>query len=422
MKTKLFFIVSIITIGFLTAQETEIWQNRAPIPSDARHHSITFSIGNTGYLLGGTTGDGPSQSGDIINFANKDFYSYNPDLDEWTSLGDYPGPSRSFSYADVYDDKSYVGFGIGNTGFYLNDLWVFDPELNQWTELASCPCQARRHPAFIAHRGKIFVGMGDGVFGNLNDWWEYDIETNTWRALANLPGLVRHHPYHFKAGDDVYVGMGHGVGIFDDWYKWNIDEEEWTQMNDFPDQARVAGTEFSFENYGYVLSGDGSNHGTMNEGEFWKYDHQEDTWEELPPHNGISRWAPGSFVINNRAYFIGGYVRNGVDIGYRKDMMMFILKEDDEIEEPNSISQNGALSHTNFLIYPNPAKNLIYIEEKYINENEYAEIYNISGKLVKKVILLKNGIDISNFSSGVYSLVLKNNMNNEIIESRFIKE
>jgi len=60
----------------------------------------------------------------------------------------------------------------------------------------------------------------------------------------------------------------------------------------------VAGTQFSYNGFGYVLSGDGDNHGSMNTGEFWAYDPVTDTWDELPPHPEGSRWAPASFIID----------------------------------------------------------------------------------------------------------------------------
>ena len=65
------------------------------------------------------------------------------------------------------------------------------------------------------------------------------------------------------------------------WYRWDIDTETWTQMTDFPGEGRVAGTQFSIGDRGFVLSGD------------------SDSWSALPPHPGPSRWAPGSFTIGN---------------------------------------------------------------------------------------------------------------------------
>ena len=100
-------------------------------------------------------------------------------------------------------------------------------------------------------------------------------------------------------------------------------------------EGRVAGTQFSIElpleggdanligSLGFVLSGDGEDHGPMAEGQFHAFypagnillDGPEGSssswWRQLPPHPGYSRWAPGSFVMRGtaRAYFTGGYDR-----------------------------------------------------------------------------------------------------------------
>ena len=86
-------------------------------------------------------------------------------------------------------------------------------------------------------------------------------------------------------------------------------------MRDFPGEARVAGTQFSHRyeqsstTYGYVLSGDGSNHGYIETGEFWEYNPNDDSWRKLKAHPSNSRWAPGSFVIGCNAYLVAGYDR-----------------------------------------------------------------------------------------------------------------
>merc|ERR1712176_362474 len=135
-------------------------------------------------------------------------------------------------------------------------------------------------------------------------------------------------------------------------FSYSADDNKWNQEPDFESysisdddniqhtltttEARVAGTEFSIilplvgadengndnENnstlrgsIGFVLSGDGDDHGPMREGEFHAFYpspfDNEITWRQLPSHPGPSRWAPGSFVIRGtaRAYFTSGYDR-----------------------------------------------------------------------------------------------------------------
>ena len=170
-----------------------------------------------------------------------------------------------------------MGFG-GASGTAFNDLWEYDSETEEWTQLADCPCEGRYHPAFVQLDDKIYVGMGNNSNGNLKDWWEYDIPTDTWTQKDDLPGPPRHHPYHFGIDDIAYVCFGHGnsmngnLSIYTDVYKFDPSTDEWTQLNEFPGEGRVAGTQFDYGGKGYVLSGDGDDHSFMEEGEFWEYD------------------------------------------------------------------------------------------------------------------------------------------------------
>jgi hypothetical protein len=161
-------------------------------------------------------------------------------------------------------------------------------------------------------------------------------------------------------------------------------------MSSFPGEARVAGTQFDYGGYGYVLSGDGDNHSFMTTGEFWKYDPQNDSWEALTPHPGISRWAPNSFVIKNKVYFTSGENRtNGVLYG---DLWSYQLEEATSVAEKELNNQ--------FSFYPNPANSHIIFESPTIQE---VVVFDITGKEV----LRKNGlpnhiVNIEMLLDGVY--------------------
>lgn len=78
------------------------------------------------------------------------------------------------------------------------------------------------------------------------------------------------------------------------------------QMSNFPSEGRVAGTQFSYNCKGYILSGDGDDHRSLDSGEFWEYDPSNDTWTQLSSHPGDAIWAPGSFVIGREVFFMLG--------------------------------------------------------------------------------------------------------------------
>lgn len=105
---------------------------------------------------------------------------------------------------------------------------------------------------------------------------------------------------------------------------------------------------------------------------------------------GIANNAP-NHDINRQTRPFG----NAVDIGAY------------EYTSTNSIFENNSLS--DFYIYPNPAKNSIYIENNNSQfKNIKIEIYTITGKLIKSNIVLSNNhiIDVSELQNGIYLMKL----------------
>ena len=348
------------------------WQSKSSYSAGVgRHHPITFANETHGFVLGGTT-ENSREANDfyIYDEATDSWTDISPSA--------APFPPRSFGYGIVLNErnhpKAYLGFGastVGGFGDRLNDLWELDMSTLQWKQLASCPGLGRRHPSMvpvydsIEKRWYIHVGLGDGwidtgnrfEFSNFNDYWSYDIDSDAWTQLPDFPSSKRHHPFFFGIGDVSYTGLGHSDGdqpyIERDFYSYSVSDQAWTRDADFASyqlfgdsaagatrptpqlettEARVAGTEFSIVlplvgdsspnatdglsgAIGFVLSGDGDDHGGMEEGEFHAFYPSTNidgiTWGKLPPHPGRSRWAPGSFVMRGtaRAYFTSGYDR-----------------------------------------------------------------------------------------------------------------
>ncbi len=268
------------------------------------HHSNGFGYNGKAYVIEGSPntagGSGPSNM----------LWEYAPDLDEWKQIADCPGPGRTIAIGDDMDGKYYYGFGNDSDGA-LSDVWVFDPIDTSFTELPSCPGIGRSHPAFVAHNNKIFMGSGSSYQGDLNDWWELDLTSGLWTQKDNIPGQVRHHPFQFGIDNAIYVGGGH----ISNWAKYDIETSTWSAINDLPG-GRVAGTQFSHNGKGYVLSGDDENHGPIISSQlFLQYSPEEDLWRELPPHPGTNKWACSSFIIDDFLYLFGGLEYDETEYG-----------------------------------------------------------------------------------------------------------
>lgn len=360
---------------------------------NGKHHPVTFSLNGKGFAVTGTNAS---------ELPTDDVFQYDPTTNQWTTLSDFPGADRSFAIGQAYNGKAYLGFGASLFS-YFNDIWEYDPTTDNWSQLTTCQCSGRRHPAFIIKDDKIYVGLGDDFTGDLDDWHVYDMNTDTWNELDDIPGSGRHHPFMFPAGDHVFAGMGHsGNIIYDDWYKFNVSTNSWETMADFPGEARVAGTQFGHQGKGYVLSGDGSNHSWMPTGEFWEYDPTTDSWTELEPHPGRSRWAPGSFVINGAVYFMAGQNRQTSEI--LNDVWTY------QLTSPSSLGNQ--VTESNIQVYPNPVFDFLSINLENQN-NTTLSITNMSGQLAFQYNLsaLRSTIDLTHLPNSVYTLTVESNDN-----------
>lgn len=77
---------------------------------------------------------------------------------------------------------------------------------------------------------------------------------------------------------------------------------------------------------------------------------------------------------------------------------------------PSSISGIQTTEKSNELaLYPNPAKDVIFIENLTSNDNLVA-IYSMSGSLVSKQTLSSNAVNISALPRGLYIMKINNNV------------
>lgn len=379
------------------------WIERADLP-DGRHHPVTFSLDGLGYAV---TGSNQAQT------PTSSMYRYDPSSDSWETMNAFPGVARSFAIGQAYNGKGYLGFGRSLTN-YLADIWEYDPVEDEWNIITACPCEGRRHPAFLIHDDKIFVGLGDGPSGNLGDWWMYDMVEDEWTQMPNIPGPGRHHPFMFVANGELYAGMGHaGIVIYDDWYRFDQTTLTWEVMDDFDGEARVAGTQFSHANDGYVLSGDGSDHSYMETGEFWVYHDSNDTWEELTPHPGISRWALGSFVIEDTLFFLGGQNRQ---TGIVTSTMHSFQLVPDPVDTVPPLGISSVEAPT-LRVFPNPTTDRINIMSN--ARISSVSILDMQGRIVLEAGMTEGFLDLQSIPSGMYVLQARTSLGTVV--ERFVK-
>ena len=160
----------------------------------------------------------------------KDFWEYDPELDQWIQRVSVGGSKRTNGFAFVLNDFGYIGGGIHN-GSFETDLWRYDPIADLWEEMRAIddddeggdPSIPREHSVAFAVNGKAYLTTGSqGAL--LNDTWEYDPVLDEWSDRSDFEGIAREEAVAFVLDETGYVVTGRNVSLrLDDIWKFDPD-------------------------------------------------------------------------------------------------------------------------------------------------------------------------------------------------------
>lgn len=252
---------------------TDIWTQQANMPGSTRRNATAVTIIDKGYV--GLGADSSVASSGIIL---DDWWEYNPTSNSWIQKANYPGGfdylnnpgSQGVYFATAFEagGKGYVCCGKMGPDHYGADLWQYDPLLDQWTRMADFPGLDRFQLASFSVDGKGYVGMGEDHDLYRKDWWEYDPLTDTWTQKANLPGVERGGASTFTLGQRGFVVYGSDGGYKNELWEYNPFTNSWSIRANCPGGERKNGIAFSIGNRGYAGLGKGPNGKKRN---FYEY-------------------------------------------------------------------------------------------------------------------------------------------------------
>ena len=369
------------------------WNQVSSHPSNARHRSSAFSIGNKGYFGGGHINSG-------VPVWHQDWWQYDPASDSWTQIADYGGGAHYHSSVFVIEEFGYVGCGENEMSLYTTEFWKYIPQVNIWEPIADFPGTPRRGAAGFSINNMGYVGCGQSDGGYEVDFFRFDPSVNTWYQVADFIGEARSSAVSFSYNGKGYVGTGHIWGDdVKDFYMYDPSTDSWTQKADVSDIDRQDATGFVLNGYGYIGTGNDVD-ASENYDDFWRYDFDTDTWTQVEDFEGAGRRYMVSFVINGTAYCGAG--TDGTNL---KDFWAYnpLLG----IKEANSILVS---------VYPNPSVDLVQIQippENLNDSNLELVIINNLGQIVKTEYLINNNVTISKDDIGCgqfYFILKKGNM------------
>ena len=283
------------------------WRRRNDLfhPELSHEGNPAFSIGNYGYVL----------FGDSI-------WRYDPIIDIWQPLTQYPGAGIAAGIAFAIGNKAYIGFGSGG------EFYEYDVVSNVWTAKANYPGGLGNNCTFsIDDKGYVTYR---------NTFWCYNLASDTWVSKANIPssndlGLNNSYYKGFAfsiagkgyAGGGMYSPVTWRPGVINNWcgptaykndfYEYDPLSDIWTRK---ADQIGTGSCSFVIGNSAYLglLSGyyDDCRQGYyVNSHPFFRqYNPLSDTWLTLEDFAGIGRFNSFAFSIGGRA-FVGGGIEKG---------------------------------------------------------------------------------------------------------------
>ena len=177
---------------------SDTWASIAGLGSNKRE-MVSFVINGKAYVGSGSDSN-PSLS---------DFYEYNASADVWSSIASIPAATKN-AFAFSLGGFGYVGAGWldqNNTlGSSLDDLYRYDPLLDSWMQLSDFPLSTRGSFSFVVNE-KAYVGGGKDPSEVRNEFYQYDVASDTWKRLQDIPTAFE-GAKTFVINGKAYVGSG----------------------------------------------------------------------------------------------------------------------------------------------------------------------------------------------------------------------
>jgi len=172
--------------------------------------AIGFSVNDTGYMFGG-----------YVNWSSVKhdaYWKYDYSIDKWSVINEF-SEFKNFNFllnptGFVMNGKIYLGLGQTSWGDNINyeyssNFWEYDPNLDTWRKISDFPGTPRAGAVGFTKNGKGYVGLGyNSTHGAQKDFWAYDPVNDTWRRIADLPASPRQGAVSAEVNNRVFVGFG----------------------------------------------------------------------------------------------------------------------------------------------------------------------------------------------------------------------
>jgi len=282
---------------------------------------IQFTYGDKAYVGGGYQN---------LDFSSsKNIWEFDLSSEEWEQLSTIPYGSFTSGINFVLDDIAHFGLGNDNNQNDYYNIYNYSISDDDYSYASNLPFDLFTDGAVFdvvsfSHNNKGYIiGSNNVNSPNPNKFFfEFDPTNNSWTDIGEYPGAGGFGMFHFMIDNKLYIGLGNSNPYSNflndsDFWEYDFDTQVWTQKNNFPNESRRDGINFTYNGNGYIGFGYARN---LNTGTFkgfsdiWKYDHVNDTWELIANMPVPCKHELFYFIKNNNLYFGGGFnTANGME-------------------------------------------------------------------------------------------------------------
>ena len=178
---------------------TDAWSSLTDFTGAKRVTGVGFSINGNGYIC---TGYNATSAGNI--FLN-DLWEYNPTSNIWTQKASLPSAGRYASFGYSFNNKGYVLGGEKNSSVMTNEFWEYNPITDSWYALTNYISGAKNYLSGFIVNNSVYVGFGSPSYGvTFNEYGYYNQSSSFCTSLSGSlqNGLVGYWPFCGNANDD----------------------------------------------------------------------------------------------------------------------------------------------------------------------------------------------------------------------------
>lgn len=275
-----------------------------PALAEPRDEPRAVAIGDSIYLVGGTTGIEEIAADSYVLDASDELTRFDPRSGRYEQLAPLPRPLNHVGLT-VYRGDIYVAGGYGRLvdAKTSRAFFRYDPETDRWSRLPDMPAPRAAGAVGVLDGRLIWAGGAKNSIAR-SEVYAYDFRTRRWSQLSSMRSR-REHVGEAALGGKLYVLGGrapHSTAV-DTAERFDPDSGKWEALPAMPVPSGGLAA-ISLADAVVAVSGGDDNAETVT-GAIQEFDPASDEWRLLPELR-TARHGHGATVTEDEVWVFGG--------------------------------------------------------------------------------------------------------------------